>query len=69
LICRPMAAQWDPNVPGLCGNQIASFVALEVLGMVLDLTLMLVPSYFLANLHLNRRKKAGMIALFNTGAL
>jgi hypothetical protein len=64
-----MAAQWDPNVQGLCGNQIASFVALEVLGMVLDLALLFVPSYVVAKLQLNRRKKAGIIVLFNTGAL
>jgi hypothetical protein len=64
-----MAAQWDPNVQGLCGNQTASFVALEVLGMVLDLALMLIPSYLLAKLSTSRERRVKAIVLFNTGAL
>jgi hypothetical protein len=69
LICRPMAAQWDPDVEGLCGNQTASFIALEVSGMVLDLALLLTPSYIVAKLHTSRANKVRPIAIFNAGAL
>ncbi|KAF2826708.1 hypothetical protein CC86DRAFT_19852, partial [Ophiobolus disseminans] len=33
LICRPLAAQWDNDIGGLCGNQMASFAAIEIIGL------------------------------------
>lgn len=44
LICRPFAAQWDPRVLGSCGDQVASFMALESAGLILDLGILLVPA-------------------------
>jgi hypothetical protein len=43
LICRPLAAQWDPDVDGLCGNQMASFAAIEITGLVLDTVIIVSP--------------------------
>jgi hypothetical protein len=43
LICRLIATQWDPDIKGLCGNEIASFVAIEVTGMALDVAMLVSP--------------------------
>lgn len=39
LICRPMAVDWNTHVNGTCGNQIISYLVLEVCGLLLDFTI------------------------------
>jgi hypothetical protein len=69
LICRPIAAQWDANVIGLCGNQIASFTALEVSGMVLDLAILLAPLPYLIRSRAELAAKLAVIVLLDAGIL
>lgn len=69
LICRPFAAQWDPRVLGSCGDQIASFMAIESAGMLLDLGIMLVPTVNIIKLRVRMETKVQFILMFNIGAV
>jgi uncharacterized membrane protein len=67
LICQPLAAQWDPNVKGLCGNQIVSFVVIEVAGLVLDLVILLTPLYMVLRSQMNRGTKLKAVMILDAG--
>ncbi|KAK2606577.1 hypothetical protein N8I77_005317 [Diaporthe amygdali] len=69
LICKPFAAQWDPHVLGSCGDQIASFMALETIGLVLDLGILLVPAKYIMGLQMSMRRKIQLVLVFNVGAV
>lgn len=69
LICRPFAAQWDPRVLGACGDQVASFMALESAGVVLDLGIFLVPFIMIMGLEMRLETKIQAILVFNIGAM
>lgn len=69
LICRPLATQWDSNIKGLCGNQTASFIAVEVSGLVLDLAILVSPLPTVYSLMISRARKATIILLLDAGAL
>jgi hypothetical protein len=69
LICRPLAAQWDPNTGGACGNQIASFVTIEVLGLALDVAILLLPVKPLIRLRVTMKQKLTLLFVFNSGIM
>jgi hypothetical protein len=69
LICRPLASQWDPNVEGLCGNQIASFVAIETSGMLLDVAILDSLVVGLSHFQTSLRKKLVIVLLLDAGAM
>lgn len=69
LICQPFAAQWNPRVLGTCGDQVASFMALESVGVVLDLGIFLVPSLMIMRLQMRLESKVQAILVFNIGAM
>lgn len=69
VICRPFAAQWDPRVLGACGDQVASFLALESAGVVLDLGILLVPSVMIMRLQMRLDAKVQLIFVLNIGAV
>ena len=69
LICRPIARQWDAQVEGLCGDQITSFIALESIGLALDVAILLAPLKPMLQIELNKKKTWGMMALFEAGAV
>jgi hypothetical protein len=69
LICRPLAAQWDPNVGGACGNQIASFVTIEVLGLALDVAILVLPIKVVFGLKMAPKRKLGLVMIFSSGVM
>ena len=69
LICRPITAQWDPDVTGLCGNQTASFVTIEIIGLVLDLAILLSPLPTLLHSAMDCASKVRLIILLDAGAM
>jgi hypothetical protein len=69
LICRPLAAQWNPLSGGLCGNQMASFTAIEVTGLALDLAILASPVPGLCSLHMNLAQRLKIILIIDSGAL
>ncbi|KAG8164457.1 hypothetical protein KVR01_006375 [Diaporthe batatas] len=69
LICKPFAAQWDPRVLGACGDQVASFMALEAAGLVLDLGILMVPTVMISGLQMPLEKRIQLAFVFNIGAV
>jgi len=69
LICRPLAAQWDPNVGGACGNQIASFVAIEVIGMILDVAVLASPIPLVSSMKISKVRKLRLALILDAGAM
>ena len=69
LICHPMAVDWNAFVDGTCGDQIVSYLVLEVAGLVLDFTIIAVPIPVIWRLQLPMPKKIPILILFSVGVL
>ena len=69
LICRPMAVDWNARIHGTCGDQIVSYLVLEVFGLFLDFTILVVPLPTIWGLQLVRSRKVLIAAVFSIGAL
>ncbi len=69
LICHPMAVDWNAHVGGTCGDQIISYLVLEILGLLIDFTISVVPIPYIWRLHIPWRRKVSIAALFSIGAL
>lgn len=69
LICRPFAAQWDPEVLGTCGDQLLSFTTLECTGLVLDLVILIMPVMRLWTLQMSWRSKIETVLILDAGVM
>ncbi|KAF2136955.1 uncharacterized protein K452DRAFT_362205 [Aplosporella prunicola CBS 121167] len=68
LICRPVAGNWDPLIPGLvCGSRPISFAIIGALNMVTDLIIILLPLPLVLGLQMDRRTKWGLCLMFGLG--
>ena len=67
LICRPLSAGWDQSIEGACGNQIASYLALESIGLVIDLVILILPLGMIWQSELKTETKMKMIGIFSLG--
>jgi hypothetical protein len=65
----PTNSQWDPDVKGLCGNQIASFAAIEISGMVLDVVILALPVLALRPIQPSLPKKLWLLLLIDAGVM
>ena len=69
IICHPFRAQWDPQLLGKCGDQIVSYTVLESSGLLLDLSIYIMPIAMLKPLNLPFRRKLEALAFFDAGVL
>ena len=69
LICRPMAVDWNAHIDGTCGDQVVSYLVLEVLGLLLDVTIAAVSIPYLWALQMALAKKCLTQLMFSIGAL
>ena len=69
LICRPMAVDWNTHVNGTCGNQIISYLVLEVFGLLFDFTIAAVSIPFIWRMQMARASKILFQTLFLISAL
>ena len=69
LICRPLAVDWNPHVDGKCADQIVSYLVLEILGLLIDFSILVTPLPLILRLHINWRKKILIAAILSMGAL
>ncbi|TLS22291.1 uncharacterized protein PpBr36_09737 [Pyricularia pennisetigena] len=67
FVCTPIASQWDPGLDGKCASRIGIYNALIYTNIVLDLGIMLLPSYEIWHLDFSRTEKAGLAATFILG--
>ena len=54
---------------GACGNQIASYVAIEGTAMLLDLAILGIPIVSVSRLHFGGMKKLSVIVALDAGAM
>ncbi|KAI4597944.1 hypothetical protein KJ359_003751 [Pestalotiopsis sp. 9143b] len=69
LICRPFAATYDPTVPGTCGDQVGSFIAIGAFNIITDVVIFFLPIHTIWNLQMKTRAKVGVVAVFLIGIL
>ncbi|KAI1073566.1 hypothetical protein F5B20DRAFT_574698 [Whalleya microplaca] len=67
LMCQPLAYNWDKNIDGQCGNEMASWITTGVVNMVIDLIIVSMPMPYLFNLEVALSKKLGLAATFGVG--
>ena len=69
LICRSLAAAWDTDISGECGQEVVSYVVLETFGLFLDLAILIVPMPTIWGLHLSFMVKIRTSCLLSAGAM
>ena len=69
LICRPIAVDWNAYIDGTCGDQVVSYVVLEVLGLSLDFAILVVPLLLIWRLIMSSRGKMSVSIVFSMGFL
>ncbi|KAF6790390.1 integral membrane protein [Colletotrichum sojae] len=70
LICRPIAMQWDPTIPGgECGDQIAGFAAVGVVDLIVDLVIFILPIPMVLKLQVSKAHRLALVSIFGAGVL
>ena len=69
LICRPMAVDWNAHIDGTCGNQVVSYLALEVIGLLLDFAILVLPLPRIWRLPIPFRDRLSLSMLLSIGFL
>ena len=69
LICRPVAAAWDSDVSGECGDQVVAYVVLESVGALTDLMILIIPIPEIWKIRRPRQQKLGVSILLSVGVL
>lgn len=69
LMCTPLAATWDKNMAGTCGDQAASFMAFESLGLALDVAVLAVPAVYVMRLKASLQRRLAAIVVLDAGAM
>ena len=69
LICRPMSVNWDTDVEGSCGDQVVSYLVLELLGLLLDIAIIVVPLPGIWRLQTGWTIKVSITVIFSIGVL
>ena len=69
--CNPVAASWDSRLlaDAKCIDRPPVYVTQAAFGSVTDFLLLILPIPTLTGLHINRRKKLGLIGLFSIGSI
>ncbi|KAI0486461.1 hypothetical protein F4859DRAFT_371401 [Xylaria cf. heliscus] len=68
-ICQPISASWDETVLGRCGNQVVSYLCLEIISAILDLVIIIAPLPPLMRLRMPLKRKWLIYALFSLGSV
>ena len=70
LICRPLAVDWNAHIDGICGDQVVSYLVLEVLGLFLDSAILVLPLLSsIWRLKVSLRRKMSIVTMFSMGFL
>ena len=70
LQCIPINASWDKSIDNpTCTNSAVFWVAFAVINIVTDALILFLPVREVLHLHLHRREKFGLLALFSLGML
>ena len=67
--CWPRDALWSPFVSGKCVDTTALMISSAVMNVVSDIGIITLPAVGVARLQMPLTRKAGVVAIFATGAL
>ncbi|KAH7131010.1 integral membrane protein [Dactylonectria macrodidyma] len=68
LVCRPISMNWDQTTPGgKCGNQPMYYMALGIINILVEVTLLGLPFPVLYKLQMPLRKKLVVFGMFSVG--
>ncbi|KAJ5650186.1 uncharacterized protein N7484_003909 [Penicillium longicatenatum] len=68
LYCIPIRHFWDPTVAGHCFNFPSYFLAMELIDILLDVTIIVLPLRTISSLQLSFRKKVALLGVFLLGS-
>ncbi|KAK4124292.1 hypothetical protein N657DRAFT_680304 [Parathielavia appendiculata] len=69
LICRPFAKTYSLTVEGVCGDQIASFIAIGAFNIITDLIILTLPLPTVWSLKMSTPAKLGLTGVFLVGLI
>ncbi|KAL0932859.1 uncharacterized protein CTRU02_211822 [Colletotrichum truncatum] len=70
LICRPIAMQWDPTIPGgVCGDQVTAFAAVGVVDLIVDVIIFALPIPMVLKLQISKAHRVALMSIFGAGIL
>ena len=69
LACIPLAAAWDPAVPGQCIDFNTYFLSLTIVDLVNDVAIFCLPLWVVHTLQLRLRYKVGLSLIFTLGGV
>lgn len=69
LVCVPVAKFWDPTVEGHCLNELVIWYVVAGINLVTDFIVCGIPLPVISHLHLPRRQKLMLVAVFCLGFL
>lgn len=69
LICRPVAKNWDPTSPGVCGNRLAGYTAVSVVNVVVDVLMLALPLPMVLRLQVKPGYKWALTGIFGIGVV
>ncbi|KAJ5959536.1 uncharacterized protein N7479_006686 [Penicillium vulpinum] len=65
--CVPLAKFWDPTVPGFCFDKKALWFSNSAIHITTDIAILIYPMPVLKSLHLPKRQKFALMAVFALG--
>jgi hypothetical protein len=74
ISCRPVSYFWtrvlpEPQEGAYCTDQLPVHATCAIISVVADIAILLLPTYLVSRLQLNRRKKTAVTAVFFLGSL
>ena len=69
LICRPLAKNWNPLLPGTCGDSIKSVLATSIINVTIDLIIIILPMPVLWGLQMALKRKVQLSVIFGLGCM
>ncbi|MCJ1463900.1 hypothetical protein MMC07_002509 [Pseudocyphellaria aurata] len=70
LLCRPLAYNWNPTIPGgHCADRPKAWLSSGIINLLLDICIIYMPLPLLWKLQMPTTKKLGITAMFGVGAV
>jgi hypothetical protein len=70
LLCHPFSYAWDKSIPGgYCGDATKNYLAIGIVNMVVDFSILFLPMPILWNLQMPIKKKVAIIGILSLGLM
>lgn len=69
LFYRPVAYAWGARIDGTCGDIITTYLAITIVNLLVDLSIVILPLPMLWNFQMPLFKKVGVYLMFSIGIM